>query len=490
MTETASPARAPASAPSAVMTVAGLLAFEVAVLGGSSRYDAIQLIALLPLSCLVAGYCLATTWSLDWARVRVPAILLLAWTVLTLLQLVPLPPDVWHALPGRAPMVAVAEAIGDERWRPLSMAPWRTEHALWALSVPMAALLVFVALRDRAISFAIFAMIAIATASGLLGILQISTGGDSVLYFYDITNPNTPVGLFANRNHTAMFNATIMIVIAATARAAPRPLAPWHLPALGAAFFTLLMCQFINGSRAGMGLTLLALVFSALIMLQASREKGNKRAQGGLLSVFPRGDRRIAVLLFGIALALGALFFFADRLPGLSAMIEENPLADLRYQLTPIVSRMVWLYFPWGIGFGAFENVFYIHEPTAMLGPSYVNQAHNDLLQTVLEGGLPALAIILAMFFWSAHLIRSLILRDADSRVIGLAAVGVGVLLVFGSGADYPLRAPLFQMVAVWLVCIFATLAASKTVTRSEDSGSSMSFPPEAVDARRFEKGK
>ena len=43
---------------------------------------------------------------------------------------------------------------------------------------------------------------------------------------------------------------------------------------------------------------------------------------------------------------------------------------------------------------GAFEKVFQANEPDALLGPVFLNHAHNDWLEAVITGGLPAAALL------------------------------------------------------------------------------------------------
>ena len=57
--------------------VAALFAFLLATLGGSSRYDMLQISILLPVSCLAAGYGLYRSWDADWSALKVPLILLI-----------------------------------------------------------------------------------------------------------------------------------------------------------------------------------------------------------------------------------------------------------------------------------------------------------------------------------------------------------------------------------------------------------------------------
>ena len=145
-------------------------------------------------------------------------------------------------------------------------------------------------------------------------------------------------------------------------------------------------------------------------------------------------------------------------------------MVELRVRLAPILQEMTLAYFPFGTGFGAFETAYYIHEPSELLNPLYLNQAHNDILQVVIEGGLVSLAITLAGIVWLARIVLRMFRGTARDRKLALAASGVGIALVMASAVEYPLRTPLFQMIAVWLLCAFVTHAATRTGQQSDDT--------------------
>src|SRR5690606_38328423 len=96
-------------------------------------------------------------------------------------------------------------------------------------------------------------------------------------------------------------------------------------------------------------------------------------------------------------------------------------------------------------------------EPVAILAPQYFNHAHNDLLELILVGGLPA-ALLLAVFLaWLARqAFRVMRARHGGSSLtfarLGLAMV---VILLLSSLVDYPFRtpllAPLFAIGCGWL---------------------------------------
>ena len=52
-------------------------------------------------------------------------------------------------------------------------------------------------------------------------------------------------------------------------------------------------------------------------------------------------------------------------------------------------------FLPFGAGFGTFDPVYRRFEPDALLSTIYLNQAHNEPMQLAMEGGIPALALLL-----------------------------------------------------------------------------------------------
>ena len=110
--------------------------------GGSSWANAPTLIVLRPVSVLMLGYALATMRRDDLRHGSSLLILSGLIITLTILHLVPLPPALWRALPGRAIVAELDAALKlDAVWRPLSLAPDATWNALFFLAAPMAVLL-------------------------------------------------------------------------------------------------------------------------------------------------------------------------------------------------------------------------------------------------------------------------------------------------------------------------------------------------------------
>jgi O-antigen ligase len=368
------------------------------------------------------------------------------------LQLVPLPPSFWTGLPAREPVVAMGQALGmDDLWRPLSLSPAKTWNALFALVVPAAALALF-AIQEpegqRQIWPVILLMVLL---SALLGVLQITTGA---FYFHAFSPTGYASGLFANRNHQGVVLATMLLVAAwlfAAIRPRQRGAGMKGLLALGPLIFLVPMV-FLAGSRAGLICAAIGLLLAMGLIAQAPL----------VPQTFAFGKRiRLSrtALLGGIGLVLAALatlVILSSRALALDRLFDDGALEDLRWQVFPVLREMTGDLLVWGAGFGSFEYVYRIYEPITLLGPKYLNNAHNDWLQFVIEGGLPALLILAAAV--AAFVVRGLAAWRAEAgelRRRRLMAVGVLLLLAVASLVDYPVRVPSVMVLAA---LAFATL--------------------------------
>ena len=435
----------------------GLFAALVALLGGSSRADAVQIAALRPFAALFLIPAVYWLYGDRFQAAQGP-LRLIGWLVSGLaiwmaLQLVPLPPSVWHMLGGRDPVAALDASLGlADVWRPISMVPARGWNALAALVIPVAALLLFAAtgMKERP---ALLLIIMVGCANALLGIGQIVGLGDGALYFYSITNTGTAVGFFANHNHSAVFSSLVLLIIAYVAS---RPRYGFATPAgklvLILLFGLVFVAVLIGLSRAGFLTGMVALIASIMIYLAAGTPRSDRQEPS-----VDRGRRRLVLggLTAGL-LATVAIFAFSDRLPVLDRIAEVGPIEDLRWSLWPVLREMISIHWLVGTGFGSFEEVYHIYEPGTLLMPEYINQAHNDWAQFLIEGGLPA-ALLLAIFLvWLAKGLVQMLRADRAGLSDLLFWSAVFVIMMAASLADYPLRAPLFQLAGMWLTAIFA----------------------------------
>jgi hypothetical protein len=130
----------------------------------------------------------------------------------------------------------------------------------------------------------------------------------------------------------------------------------------------------------------------------------------------------------------------------------DNPLDRPSIYATTIegITRTL----PLGTGFGTFDLVYPQFEDQTDVRREFVNHAHNDYLEVVLEGGLPAAVLILAYF-----VLLALAIGRLPRTPLRMAAVaGLGFLLIH-SLVDYPLRTTGMALVFVVLNAIIFSRA-------------------------------
>ncbi|MGB3739710.1 MAG: O-antigen ligase family protein, partial [Pontixanthobacter sp.] len=386
-------------APIAARVFLIIFAVVLAFCGGSSRHDLMQIVVMIPVAILSGAAALYFVQRPYLKPVGWAFGLGVSLAVLMLLQLIPLSHGLWASLPGRAGPAALDTALGLEPMRAMSLNPARTLHALFTTAIPIAAILLFVALRDRAHVWVFTAIVGIAVLNAIVGILQELGGNVPLLYFYAITIAKASVGIFANPNHASVFGALALIVIAlGVVLLGSDRNHRWCRTGLIASYVTVVLANFINTSRAGLLTTLVALVFTALLFLRPHLvrrlDETRNRAKTANSTWI-----RVAIVGASVTVVIALVYLF-ERSPAVAQLLAEDPLQDLRFLITPTLIDMVQTYFPLGAGFGAFENIYYIAEERNLLMRSYLNNAHNDWLQWVIEGGLPAALLLLAFFFF------------------------------------------------------------------------------------------
>jgi O-antigen ligase len=431
--------------PSLGLVLFGTMLVILLIAGGASRADAFGQV-IVRTAAVLALIAMALFGRRPAFRQTAPvAFLLGAALLIVLMQLVPLPPDWWQALPGRAPFAQAAVIVGEPQpWRPLALVPGGAANAAASLIVPAAMLWLVTSLGEREFE----------RVPGLLLVALIVCALTGLIQFAGVTfnNPfinetlDQPSGTFANRNHFALFLAfgcLIAPVWATLGKDPPR----WR--ATAAACFTLLFVMMIlaNGSRAGVALGGLGTAMGLLLVQHHIRRALSRRPRW-MLYAFIAGAATIGI-------AIVALSLFADRAISLNRALESAVQGDMRERSFPTVSEMIKTYFPAGSGFGGFDPMFRMHEPFELLKPTFFNHAHNDFLEVALEGGLPGLALLAAALIWWA--IASVRAWSGDARTGMLPRLGSAILLLtfMASLVDYPARTPMMMAVViiagVWL---------------------------------------
>lgn len=384
--------------------------------------------------------------------------LVFALLALFVLHMVPLPPWLWSALPGRElAVMADREVFGAPLWRPLSIDPSATLDSLLML---LPALAVYCAARrgDNERRRALLAGTLLALVAAIAaGLLQLALP-DGALQFYPRGDYANPVGFFTNRNHQATFllMALPLAALMVAAGTGSRGQGRGGLPVLFALALGVAIAALVTGSRSGAALLPVALAATALGWFGTQ--------PGGRTDTGPGLRRLWLALAMLAAIALGLGLLAASGADSLSAVLRRGEVAeDQRFDFWPLVAGAGAAFWPLGSGIGTFLTGYEMHEPLSAVAPLYLNNAHNDYLEIFLEAGIPGLILALvviaelAALGWRAW-------RQGGSvgmRPARLAAVAL-LLPVLHSLVDYPLR-------TISITCLFALAAALLATVRVDE---------------------
>lgn len=453
---------------SRVWTVAIALLVAALLFGGATRVDVLahfipRALAIVTIAILLwRGQFGLGQWT--WME-RIIWGLLLA---VPLLQLIPLPWDVWTALPGREYPRDILAAVGQSPSAGISQTPDHTWNSFFALLPALAMYALARQANVKRVRLWLIIIIAAGLISALLGLMQMAGGTQSSLRFYTITNADSAVGLFSNANHHATFLAVIMLMIAYwyyQVRPKPPEIDTLALGISLASATLIAGALFLTMSQAGLAfLTVTLLVYVATLV----RGFGFSRSRVALVSIV--GVALVATIGFFLLTETRLAEFTADRVQA-----DGGRLAT-----APTLWRMIqdnWLV---GSGLGSFDPVYRSYEAVSQLSPQYLNHAHNDYAELLIEAGLPAIAGLLLFFGW--WLSRAFTLRNAQLHItpanlwMARMALAATAIMLAHSLVDYPLRGAAMSVIFAVLCAILAraTDSSVNVVNRSSETGLSV----------------
>ncbi|MBN9787536.1 hypothetical protein DMP17_02885 [Pseudonocardia sp. TMWB2A] len=436
------------------------------LLGGSARSDALSTIPLRLLTGFAFGFALWRITIADIVRHRGLAAILLACVVLIGLHLVPLPYNLWSNLPGHA-IVAQTDKIAGlgQNWRALSLAPSQSWNALFAFLTPLTLFLLGASASKKQLQGLLPVILILGLVSACLGVLQLVGSQSNPFYLYRITNGGFPVGLFANRNHNAMFLSMLiplLVVFAsqAAARNSFNDAKPWM-----AAIFALFLFPMIlvAGSRAGLlGGTVAAIacyfIYKAPETTQSRRVRYKEHTDKEAQIIAANKLRRNRIILFSLlAVIVVGIAIAVSRASALTRLLNDGIQDQSRLTVWAAIWEMAKSYFPFGSGIGSFVEVYKLGEPTELLTTTYLNHAHNDWLEIWLTTGVAGVVIALAALAWTVRRLVPVWFTKRWNIDLAYARAASIIVILFAiySIGDYPVRAPsmacLLILMMLWL---------------------------------------
>lgn len=375
---------------------------------------------------------------------------------LGLLQLTPLSAPSWSHLAGHDIYLDALAAAGGTAPQELALSlnPQATLTALLS-GVPAAATLFAALYLPRPlVEKCLLVLLAAGACQMLLAVLQFWMGSGSALYF-GVDSATGFVGSFANRNHLADFLVMLMPVWffwfsqSVSGRGSHKGEARFGgTGALWLFFgFALLVVTLATLSRG-------ALLSAALVLTASMLLLGVK-----LKSRLGRKQR----IALGVAAGLFALFAIigvgAERVGQRLDTTTLEADAQTRHNFTTATLEGAQAFWPWGSGAGTYESVFPRFQAADSL--YYVEYAHNDYAQLLMELGLPGVLLALVVAgLMAVQGVRLLRAYRAERRLSGELALrvwcGLGATaLLLHSTVEFNMHIPALALTAAFLLGVY-----------------------------------
>lgn len=368
----------------------GLFLLTVFIRGGNTR-------EIVVFTTVAALFCLALSALIAWRSTRdqvfqlggglyVAAMSCIA--ISALLALIPLPPDLWLSLPGRAAYAGVIAVLQqpplDISSLPLSIDPLGTAFASMLLIAAFAVCLATMLLPSSLLLKVLGTFVVMVVVQAAIGLLQLVFGTPSFMGYSMSTVARGATGTFINKNHYASLLAMALplLVFRATGQCtffrqheAPTPLSNvWWGAATAMVAAALVTSLSRAGGAAGFSVALLA------IFLCVFRKQASTKQRLGLLI----GAGAVFAMVSGTSLKL-----LLDSLQG-TAFTEsaEGRLQLLRFSVVGLKA-----FFPVGAGLGSYSIAAQRFQPEIVAG--YVEHVHNDYVELIFETGILGIAALI-----------------------------------------------------------------------------------------------
>ncbi|WMP17970.1 O-antigen ligase family protein [Thiothrix lacustris] len=315
--------------------------------------------------------------------------LIISGLLLPLLYLMPLPTGLSLQLPGRSLYLESVAVLTDAgmavNYLPLSLIPSRTLTALLALLPVIGIFMATLLLPKHYVIRLVYVFLGVATFQASLGLIQYGSGAEWAFWWELTASKNVATGTYPNRDHfSGLLEMAIPIALGLTAYSFRHKKHEDHDNQQHfnqtLIFFTVSLVLILGGifarSRTGVALVMLALLLCSFLF---ARHIGGKRALGFGAS--------ITVIAIGIASNIGLI-------PVLNRFAVD-PVEDLRWEIFDQTWQATKHFFPFGSGPGTFQSVFMAFQPPEI--HDFVNHAHNDYLEFLLETGLLG-GVIMVLF--------------------------------------------------------------------------------------------
>jgi O-antigen ligase len=177
-------------------------------------------------------------------------------------------------------------------------------------------------------------------------------------------------------------------------------------------------------------------------------------------------------LLITLAIGLAGILVLAYTGNLFRQDLEIDEFSNQRLNDLPTFVRMIWDYFPFGSGLGSFQPLFQSYETSATFSYQYLNNAHNDYAQILIETGLFGACLLAAfLVWWGRSFVRawSAAASGGGSSLERTAAL-ITLLMLLHSIVDYPLRTAALSTIFAYCIAIMSSGTAREPAGRRRRS--------------------
>jgi O-antigen ligase len=383
--------------------------------------------------------------------------------VLPLLQLLPLPFSFWSSLSAYSSYADAMRSanIPPAAFRSLSLVPSLTESSWLALLPALAVFLFAVGLSTERLRSVVTIFLIVAALEAFLALAQYGAGTmsrgsyasrDHLAGMMEMALPISLALLAASLGHAEEYvgqRSSMRHTILSWLNTYCNRSAIYAILSIG-----LLLALIFSRSRTGVGLAAGILLLSALAY---STRLGSRNVYGLMGTVTALG--------ISLAVAIGLV-------PVLNRFALEDPLKDARWTIYAATLSAIQEFMPFGSGIGTFGQAFQRFQPSELSG-YFINRAHNDYLEWVMEGGILALLIILGLLFFYFKRLLELLTQSGYWSHFKFIQVGAGIgmlIIALHSLVDFNLHIPANQIYfALLAALLFHRTTDSVTELNSHD---------------------
>lgn len=393
----------------------------------------VEVTALITLSILIIG-----TRDFSFINKRTWAYIALILAT-PLIFLIPVPFTVFETLPGHEiytqiiTWVTQQANIQEPTSLPISMVPYRTEHAFLYLIPPITIFLILTSINTDKKTLIIYGILFIAFCEASLALIQFSSGNEYFFFGIPQLKPGIAYGTYQNADHLVfLFAMSLPISIAMLMaefnhkhyRQADNSKSMLRIIIFSILIILFIIGSLVTGSRAGIALTFLAGYLAYLTFSRRSTKK------------------KILFMLPAVVLVLLGISTFLDLTPVLNLFLGRNPLNDGRWLINEHTWQGIQAFFPIGSGPGTYPEIYRIFQPPEQIG--FINHAHNDYLELVFETGLLGIALIIIGLYLLLSQSKKIPKRRLTDFQYLQKSAGIGILIfLLHSILDFNMHDPL-----------------------------------------------